>query len=60
MKSNDKWQHKRLNNSGYENDDTVGMDRDESPLKNILIAGAIAVGGVAAYKSGICVANICE
>ena len=60
MKSNDKWQRKRLNNSGYEKDDTVGMDRDESPLKNILIAGAIAVGGVAAYKSGLLKKGISE
>ena len=53
MKSNDKWQYKRLNSSGYEEDDTVGMERDESPLKNIMIAGAVAIGGIAAYKSGL-------
>lgn len=60
MKSSDKWQYKRLNSSGYETDDTVGMERDESPLKNVLIAGAIAIGGVAAYKSGLLKKGISE
>ena len=60
MKSNDKWQYKRLNSSGYEEDDTVGMERDESPLKNIMIAGAVAIGGIAAYKSGLLKKGISE
>lgn len=55
MPSDSKWVDKRLAKQSNElmNDDTLGMEREESPLKKWLIAGAIAIGGTAAYKSGL-------
>lgn len=54
MQSESKWQSKQINrDSGLMPDDTVGMEREESPLKKWAIAGAIAAGGIAAYKSGL-------
>lgn len=55
MPSDSKWVDKRLatTTQELEHDDTLGMTREESPLKKWIIAGAIATGGMTAYKSGL-------
>lgn len=55
MPSDSKWVDRRLARMTHEleRDDTLGMEREESPLKKWIVAGAIAAGGVAAYKSGL-------
>ena len=55
MPSDSKWVDKRLARTTHEleRDNTLGMEREESPLKKWIVAGAIAAGGMAAYKSGL-------
>lgn len=53
MTLGNKWRHITDKDAEYDKDDTMGMDFYESPLKKVLIASAIAAGGILAYKSGM-------
>lgn len=54
MQLGSRWKSKKIiRDNELTHDDTVGMEREESPLKKWAIAGAVAVGGIAAYKSGL-------
>lgn len=70
MQSEDRW--RMLNNNDdlsneYQTTDTpngyytdTGVDKEDSPLKTLLIVGAIAGGGIAAYKTGLLKKGISE
>ena len=54
MPSERNWETRRLSKRpGMMEDDTVGMSREESPIKKWAIATAMISGGVLAYKSGL-------
>lgn len=54
MTSERNWENRRLSTQpGMTHDDTVGMSREESPIKKWAIASAMLGGGVLAYKSGL-------
>ena len=54
MTSERNWENRRLSTQpGMTHDDTVGMSREESPIKKWAIASAMLGGGILAYKSGL-------
>jgi len=65
MQSERKWEKRRTQrvrsrDSDYTEDDTTGMARENSSLKRTLIASAIGIAGIAAYRSGLLKGGIKE